>query len=719
MKIMKTAKLQQHGKGWKLVGEKTLIVPGNFGLTDDMNNQEVEFDNTGGPVKCIRYNGKDYTKQENPQQDRAKYQNYQDQTRSGGRQGGYQQRQSYRGGQVGGGQRQDPARAPYNFVPLNEQVIPADDIVRFDEFVEGRLSGYIDLEIAALTDIFVRGSLQKFFSINGNFAIPGSSLRGLIRSLTEIVSYSRMEMLQKNRKLFFRNISDDFYKNLFLDVKGNDIEQKSKAGWLSKSGNKYYIQEAPKFYKVDRRSLSRIGLDIQDEVYQLKEIWFDPKSSVPIHVKRIKDRQTGEVKKILNLHYNKVNVVNRSSNPGMESATLVITGLFGSAKHFQWIIPKALPSAAKHPVTEIMQEYQLDENRDEKADLIRALRNAKGKAIPCFFISDKNGKPISVGHTGIFRHPYKYEIGHAVKQRSDVVFDIAKSIFGFVDVKEEREIIQAGKVFFEDAFAAKVTGTEFGALKILSSPKPTSFQLYLEQSGKQQSHWGSDGNKIRGHKLYWHSLQNWRNPEVLITAGNHKELISKAFEDKNNQYTVGEVLKSGSTFRGRIRFDNLSDKELGALLFAIDLPDGCAHKLGMGKSLGLGSVRIKPKLTIIQRKVRYEEVFDEDGWEASENHEMELKHYKDIFAKYIAQETRQRQINDAATYWNQDMRLKELKHLLLFEHNVTGVAWENRTRYMLIEHPTYEPPNEYRDKNKRHDLPLPSEVIKPDTYKND
>ncbi|MEZ4829278.1 MAG: hypothetical protein R3C61_23770 [Bacteroidia bacterium] len=69
---MKTAKLIKQGKGWQLVGEKTLPVMGNFGLTEDMNGQEVEFDNTGGPVKLIRFNGKDYTKQQQEQQDMGK-----------------------------------------------------------------------------------------------------------------------------------------------------------------------------------------------------------------------------------------------------------------------------------------------------------------------------------------------------------------------------------------------------------------------------------------------------------------------------------------------------------------------------------------------------------------------------------------------------------------------------------------------------------------------
>ncbi|MDX2245356.1 MAG: TIGR03986 family CRISPR-associated RAMP protein [Bacteroidia bacterium] len=721
---MKTAKLIKQGKGWQLVGEKTLTVQGDFGLTEDMNGQEVEFDNTGGPVKLIRFNGKDYTKHQTQQRDMAKNKNFQSQHK-GGSQGGFQQ-QGNRDNRGGGNQgpHRDPARAPYNFVPLNELVMPAEAGVDFDSYAEGRLSGYIDLEIEALTDVFIRGELEKFFTVNGEFAIPGSSLRGLIRSLVEIASYSRMEMVEKKRKFFFRNISDDYFKDIFLDIKGNDVRQKSKAGWLSKQGSEYYLQEAPAFYKVNRNALKAINLDWQDEVYKTNPIWFDSNGVQKIHQKQIKNRE-GRVTRTLNLHYNKLgnSGISKNARTGWKQGTLLVTGLFGSSKHFQWIIPSPQPNAQQYRVTDLMQEYQMDENRDEKADLIKALQRAGGQAVPCFFIPDASGKPVAVGHTGIFRHPYQHTIGHAVKQDAGAHLDVAKSLFGFADTEGKKEVIQAGKVFFEDAFATEKPQTEFGALKILSSPKPTSFQLYIEQpkdvDEKNMHHWGTDNHKIRGHKLYWHSKQNWRNPEVLVTAKTQQELILNAFKEKNTQYTVGEVLKSGAKFSGRIRFDNLSPVELGALLLAMDLPDGCAHKLGMGKSLGMGSVQIRPTLKLINRKNRYEKLFDsESSWSAAYEKDSEMASFKNAFATWIGPQTGKLQIKSVTDYWAQDGRMQELRHLLTFEHQMAGVSWENRTRYMLIEHPTHEPKNEYRDKYTRHVLPKPSEVVKPDTYNN-
>jgi hypothetical protein len=50
-------------------------------------------------------------------------------------------------------------------------------------------------------------------------------------------------------------------------------------------------------------------------------------------------------------------------------------------------------------------------------------------------------------------------------------------------------------------------------------------------------------------------------------------------------------VKPGVWFEATIRVSNLSDVELGALLWLLDLPDDCHHRLGGGKPLGFGSVR--------------------------------------------------------------------------------------------------------------------------------
>jgi hypothetical protein len=87
----------------------------------------------------------------------------------------------------------------------------------------------------------------------------------------------------------------------------------------------------------------------------------------------------------------------------------------------------------------------------------------------------------------------------------------------------------------------------------------------------------------------------------------HDALLRDLQSEKPNdsQHTRIRPVRAGRTFTGRVRFENLTGIELGALLSAFKLPEDCAHKLGMGKPIGLGSVRIEPALHLIDRAKRY------------------------------------------------------------------------------------------------------------------
>lgn len=92
--------------------------------------------------------------------------------------------------------------APYNFVPLNEKVFfpPWAEYVSHDVPFKNGLSGSIDIEITAESPIFIRGSEKRkgrdtihYFHKKGNrYFIPGSSIRNMLRSVFEILSFSKM-----------------------------------------------------------------------------------------------------------------------------------------------------------------------------------------------------------------------------------------------------------------------------------------------------------------------------------------------------------------------------------------------------------------------------------------------------------------------------------------------------------------------------------------------
>lgn len=77
--------------------------------------------------------------------------------------------------------------------------------------------------------------------------------------------------------------------------------------------------------------------------------------------------------------------------------------------------------------------------------------------------------------------------------------------------------------------------------------------------------------------------------------------------------TVRGVQKAGSVFEFTVDFENLAPVELGALLWSLQL-EGWHHRIGYAKPLGFGSARIEVlKVSLLDPKVRYASLTGESG----------------------------------------------------------------------------------------------------------
>lgn len=117
--------------------------------------------------------------------------------------------------------------------------------------------------------------------------------------------------------------------------------------------------------------------------------------------------------------------------------------------------------------------------------------------------------------------------------------------------------------------------------------------------------YASEHAHLRGYKQYWHRWDsNWITdlqshlPQIAGQGGGTDRWVAP--------------LPPGVTFAGRITFTNLTDPELGALLTALQLantdnsPDPTsAHKIGMGKALGLGSIHLATTVHLTDPHKRY------------------------------------------------------------------------------------------------------------------
>ncbi|HID99174.1 MAG TPA: hypothetical protein EYP59_02650 [Thiotrichaceae bacterium] len=81
-------------------------------------------------------------------------------------------------------------------------------------------------------------------------------------------------------------------------------------------------------------------------------------------------------------------------------------------------------------------------------------------------------------------------------------------------------------------------------------------------------------------------------------------------KDRNNDTkhlkVTANPIRQNAIFHFHVDFENLDEWELGLLCYALRPTDEFRHKLGMGKSIGLGRVRIDPVgLFFIDRQARY------------------------------------------------------------------------------------------------------------------
>jgi CRISPR-associated protein (TIGR03986 family) len=497
---------------------------------------------------------------------------------------------------------------------------------------------------------------QSFSPASGKFKIPGSSLRGMVRNLYEIATYSKMSYLD-DHKLYFRSFADtskllkDYYtERMFNKDKDAVPRLKVKSGYFYKAGKDFYINEADNYYRVEEDKIKSKYNDYTNNPY-LKIIY-----SLKNNIRRNGFIIINDVKPysdVLPEGYQQGYVVFSKGIP-----------LQAKTKRKYWIVGTKTDKIYKID-EKVIDDYENDKNR-KSINLIEYLSKHKKvypDGIPCFFLYE-DGKVTAFGNTALFRISYKNSIGdlRPASHKSDIL-DMAEALFGRVGTKSQDTI--NGRIYFDDAIAKEAFAFEEPIYpKILANPKPTSFQLYLKQpqnvTFNDMRHYDSPDAKLRGYKQYWHKKE-----------GKFEEDSPDFDPQTDTQHTLIAPIKPGAKFEGSIRFENLSEEELGALLFVLQLPDECCHKIGMGKPLGLGSIRIETKLFILDPKQRYK-IFLESGYAE----EKDTAKYLDAYKKLL----KNSDILKTDNLW-EIKRFKELHKMLNFEQKPA----EDKTEYMDID----------------------------------
>jgi len=594
--------------------------------------------------------------------------------------------------------RDRTAHAPYNFVPLPEKVVLAEPLLGQDTYHRTRHTGWIRCTLTTLSPLYTRTMLNPDFfskwsetraimqddSARSEYAeffhlddaqrpvIPGSSLRGMVRGLVEIAGYGKIQWVT-NDPLAFRAVGDPtslrrHYRNT---LKSTAIG----AGYIEKDAGEWRIRPAR---PIEGAAFARIS---RSKIPQDARRWRNCRNAHLVYVVISRPQRAGMLPTISN--------ASSSPSPSHQEAVLVTTGqIQGKTKEFVFGLPN--DDAALIEIPDQIRSAYRGQVTPAQNDLLQNDDGALRPSQPVFYLLE-NGRLKFFGHCMMFRLPYRNTpldlVPPALQTDAE---DLAEAIFGFT--RDRRSY--AGRVFFSDAkFQSASNGvwlaTEPFAPTVLSSPKPTTFQHYVTQQSpddkKQLDHYDSPPlhpTIIRGHKLYWH-----RGP---VGMGQIQE--TEPFDWTNDtQHTAMKPVGAGVTFTSQVRFENLSDVELGALLWALTLPGEPGkryrHKLGMGKPLGMGSVSIVTELYLSDRPDRYSRLFDGQSWHLAESREPELARFTEPFETYVLERMDPRE-RAGAEALKGVRRIKMLLRLL---------EWPGpdltTSGYMKIE-----PTNEYKDR---------------------
>ncbi|GEM_PF-120623 len=651
------------------------------------------------------------------------------------------------------------AHAPYNFVPLPETVVnvKGEELPEQNSYLEkqGEMSfhtGYLECTVLTESSLYIRCPLtpaeydtqaiqikededkipfREKLSNKPDFfyqkkkeepVIPGSSLRGMLRTLLEIVSYSKIESVSK-QKLYYRAVADPTlgrdYRQTISRVKAGYVVEKPDGGFTivpaqSINGRTFFkVREEQLLSFPNFEPMYKNGKKNEDDYHPqyLRPIWFQPPTG--------RDRTGRPIETVRSVSDKKGNLPNQG--------VVVCSGYIeGKKKH------TVVTAKSNNNPLEISEDL-LRDYRDSLTDFQKDKLSKKNGCLidknPIFYL-ERNGNIEWLGHTPNFRIPYRQGnktatpldfIPQTLRQPEDL--DLADAIFGYIGKSQNgKPASYASRVSVGDAYLEGGQDNPFYSdesiiPKILASPKPTTFQHYLVQNLPDETrtlkHYGSQPEKetvIRGHKLYWHK------GEVLV------EDVEETKENKEDkQHTMMKPLRAGLKFKFRIYFENLSDIELGALLWVLKLPgeepDSYRHKIGMGKPYGLGSIKINSALKLEDRQSRsdrsgrYDTLFDENGkWATGwisepENNDITANSIH-AFERFILESVvgKNNKIQNLAELERIQMLLRLLEY--------PGPENSDQTEYMRIEHPDPISPSGKRNEYKnRPVLPTPLPIL--------
>ncbi len=487
--------------------------------------------------------------------------------------------------------------APYHFVPLSKWVYMPDwaHLVSHDVPFKDGVSGVLEYSLTNATPLCV-GAEQKVRNNkpslvtwardpDGNPVIPGSSLKGMIRSVLEIASFGKFSAIDNNH-FSYRNVSGN---SAYLDM----LKQKEvTAAWLKfDTLTGQWSLTRCDFVKVSHKDIkATFGKTIRnaDNAVTKYKQWPLTKT-LNINISKPKGKQ----KKRWAEHLNEGSVC---AHMVFANKRIVAQGQPEDYEFSYCFYNKAeKPSVKSKALGSQVAKCFASHNEDQVTFLQHNPCPKHG--IPVFALFDKNNTLHSLGLARMPRVQYKNSVHdlasfHQGKARDhDAFYDMSELIFGTI---RDEGLSLKSRVSFTDALLQTSPEIVESNSVVLNSPKSTFLGAYLEQAGGRYQDYNDGNAELSGWKRYItrHRFKE-NNPASSNSTGENLAVQSQL-----------EMLCPAGEFTGKIIFNNLKKVELGALIWAIQLGDltqveDVFHSLGHGKSLGAGAVQLRLKPPVL------------------------------------------------------------------------------------------------------------------------
>lgn len=527
--------------------------------------------------------------------------------------------------------------SPYNFVPPPlKRVWPAwAGCISHDQPFQDGISGSLSIRITARTPVFLGSGartdgVETFYKDGqGRYAIPGSSLRGMLRSVVEIATFGRLGPFNDD-KLGFRDLHHRDYTQA--------MNGKVNAGWLIRDPeSKEWHIEACHYAKVDYRHFERLGgRDFQPGEKQgahEKYIKFEQGGGSPVQRFGLR-RPHGpaarpiapDAKEPIVSEYLEVD----PRAPGSVQGTLVFTG--------QPMNRLRDEPRRKHSDFFFFGKptniYELSEQQVKDFEFIHSDGRQQGKRtpapnkewgywkdrpsrkVPVFFLLTRDAENQvhvrAFGLAGMFRLAADQRISDVVRRAQTAPRrwpDMAEAMFGFVNEGKQDDAVLdkapkgalRGRISIGMGRLATSARDMAPITAVFGAPKPSFYPYYLRHGRGSSFDSPPETERLRNGRTN-HKWKTYMSPDA--TARGWKRYVTRAapqlkpflpakVQDKHK--SVFRPIEPGASFAAKIRVHNLRPMELGALLWALDFGGDTQawHTLGRGRPLGLGGVQIE------------------------------------------------------------------------------------------------------------------------------